>query len=899
MYYIYLPRLCVNCMNQKTQTCIIITFLILCIVCVVRFWLFLFDQKWNKPHAVSLLSRDADDDVMFYLPTYTANFSDTPAVIHQSYTIKKNKTKNKDATGFNVTPSQGQTSRKLISEQFLHPPFVSTLPAKQTRGTGVHYRNIVFIFPYRDRIQHFKKQTQHLRRITRPDWNVTVFVIHQGDNDSFRRAWLLNIGIYEAMQLFPDDTCVVTHDIDMLASKEVDYGWCEKPTQPCSELKCHGNSVPYNSYSGGVIQASLSHWKKINGYTNEAYGWGGEDDDLFHRFRLNNFISGSSVRRPAKGNGKCDCLHDKDHTKRARHPTMYNHIVKKIQRMSRGSTEWKTDGLNSVSYSVEQKNIDSWGNIWLRVTSKKRKSDNTNHTKHRKVVYHKMNGRLGNQLFQMASILGIAAKHDATVCLSGNEMEKYFEGSPPSCTLRSNEYKKISEHRQYAKYHEFEFSTDVEISGYLQSYRYFPDGVRSKLKFKQHILDMAQKVVAKFASKTLVGIHMRRYELDYLRIPPNQYFINAKLMFMGKYPNVHFIVTCDDKSWCTNQPFLAQENVHIVTENFEAPLDMAILASCRHIILSAGTFGWWAAFLGPDIKNGIVVYYDSEFVMQHPTNKDNVEISDFYPQNWIPMSSESKTSLLPIQTHQEHSLDLFFKTSEADWCPQKNSDAAAFISHLYKTTAAQKSTRCKREKRFGSLGDGGKIVCLDTMHEKECVVYSLGSRLDFTFEQDILRQLNCRVYTFDCTVTNDYKLRIPQGIMFFPWCIGGRDSVQTISSDFGRTGDTGQYYTLATVMEKLQHSHIDLLKMDIERHEFDVIHSLNSKNIIRQIVFETHIHNAYGVWGRAVKHVEWDELWKQIHSLGYFVFSHETNPLCLCCCEFSVIKQTGMSLKDT
>ena len=47
---------------------------------------------------------------------------------------------------------------------------------------------------------------------------------------------------------------------------------------------------------------------------------------------------------------------------------------------------------------------------------------------------------------------------------------------------------------------------------------------------------------------------------------------------------------------------------------------------------------------------------------------------------------------------------------------------------------------------------GGKLVCPSLLSVPACVVYSLGSRLDYSFEEDILKRTPCQVVTFDCTV---------------------------------------------------------------------------------------------------------------------------------------------------
>lgn len=224
---------------------------------------------------------------------------------------------------------------------------------------------IVIIFPFRNRSTHYTKMMERLWDIKKKHWNITVYVIHQDDDNFFKRAWLINVGLELVAKRFADDTCVVTHDVDMLPSPQIDYTWCDVPTQICSELSCFNHKIPYNTYAGGTIQATLKHWKQINGMTNRARGWGGEDDDLYYRLKANNYIP---IRRPKYGHGKCTCLNDANHTKRIKSDE-YESIVRQIDRLSKGSDEWKTDGLNSLNFRKTSQYIDKWGSNWFGVSS--------------------------------------------------------------------------------------------------------------------------------------------------------------------------------------------------------------------------------------------------------------------------------------------------------------------------------------------------------------------------------------------------------------------------------------------------------------------------------------------------------------------------------------------------
>ena len=174
----------------------------------------------------------------------------------------------------------------------------------------------------------------------------------------------------------------------------------------------------------------------------------------------------------------------------------------------------------------------------------------------------------------------------------------------------------------------------------------------------------------------------------------------------------------------------------------------------------------------------------------------------------------------------------------------------------------------------------------------DCIVYSLGSSKNFDFEVGVLKHLGCAVFTFDCTVGDASALAAAAGnIKFKPWCVGGRDEMKKISSDWGHGGEIKQYYTLRTIMRKLGHDHVDILKMDIERHEFAVIESLEASAAPGQIAFEVHLQNSYSMWGRPVSYAEWAGLWQKLVRLGYGVFYHEVNFVTSCCAEFALTRR--------
>ena len=64
-------------------------------------------------------------------------------------------------------------------------------------------------------------------------------------------------------------------------------------------------------------------------------------------------------------------MNDEHHTKRERHSEEYKNIIQQIKRLKRGSDEWQTDGLNTLTYDVVENSSDTFGTHWLKVSDRK------------------------------------------------------------------------------------------------------------------------------------------------------------------------------------------------------------------------------------------------------------------------------------------------------------------------------------------------------------------------------------------------------------------------------------------------------------------------------------------------------------------------------------------------
>jgi len=139
------------------------------------------------------------------------------------------------------------------------------------------------IVPYRNRyIQLVEFKACIEKYFERQSIDYRLIVVEQDDAKLFNRGKLLNIGFQEAKKLKCDYVCF--HDVDMLPSK-VDYSYSENPVHLAHTLiNYHGTHKPiFEQYFGGVTLFPIEIFEKINGYSNNYWGWGFEDDDLLWR----------------------------------------------------------------------------------------------------------------------------------------------------------------------------------------------------------------------------------------------------------------------------------------------------------------------------------------------------------------------------------------------------------------------------------------------------------------------------------------------------------------------------------------------------------------------------------------------------------------------------------------
>nr|KAG5694201.1 hypothetical protein BaRGS_027177 [Batillaria attramentaria] len=157
--------------------------------------------------------------------------------------------------------------------------------------------------------------------------------------------------------------------------------------------------------------------------------------------------------------------------------------------------------------------------------------------------------------------------------------------------------------------------TDHALGGYRQSWKYFEscrDDLKKALTFRKDIVLKASQMLAdlrrRFPDQVLVGVHIRMEDFlsgkDGRKIAPPEYYKRAMTYFRRKFHDVvvFVVITTKPKWWVENVQDV--HGVYFQNRSDSAAADMNLLSRLDHIIMSVGTFGWWAAYF----NEGIVVY---------------------------------------------------------------------------------------------------------------------------------------------------------------------------------------------------------------------------------------------------------------------------------------------------
>jgi len=153
-------------------------------------------------------------------------------------------------------------------------------------------KRLAIIVPYRDRRKQLDIFIPHMDSFLKDKGiDYQIIVAEQRDDRPFNRGKLCNI-VFNTVKDDFDYFCF--HDVNLLPlTDDSDYSYPKKPTHLASIVD--DEFIPYEEFIGGVFLINKEHFEQINGFCDEYWGWGYEDNDLLERMRAKNISLDSFV----------------------------------------------------------------------------------------------------------------------------------------------------------------------------------------------------------------------------------------------------------------------------------------------------------------------------------------------------------------------------------------------------------------------------------------------------------------------------------------------------------------------------------------------------------------------------------------------------------------------------
>tara|TARA_R110000868_G_scaffold356217_2_gene617746 strand:- start:982 stop:1764 length:783 start_codon:yes stop_codon:yes gene_type:complete len=253
--------------------------------------------------------------------------------------------------------------------------------------------------------------------------------------------------------------------------------------------------------------------------------------------------------------------------------------------------------------------------------------------------YLGQHGRLANQMFQYASLRGIAAFKGYDFCIPKTDYGDKWKDNKLFDVFEMKSVKNIG-FIPADFYPEKQFHYDpeyvdncpdnVNLHGYYQSEKYFKhieDSIREDFKFKEYILEPC---VTNFDFDNIIALHVRR--TDYVSNSLNHplcdlsYYERALENFDSDIPVMIF---SDDVGWCQSQK-LFESDRFIISESNNGFIDLCLMSMCHYHIIANSSFSWWGAWLAKSKK---VIAPLQWFGTSANTSKNQTQ--DLYLDEWI------------------------------------------------------------------------------------------------------------------------------------------------------------------------------------------------------------------------------------------------------------------------
>lgn len=269
------------------------------------------------------------------------------------------------------------------------------------------------------------------------------------------------------------------------------------------------------------------------------------------------------------------------------------------------------------------------------------------------MIVVRLQGGLGNQMFQYATGLALARRHRASLYVDPSTLDRDpkrrfmldgygIDPGGPGARVRVGVLRMILPHQveRHFGYHQdcVDWPAHVYLDGYWQSPRYFDDRRQDLQRLFLPVVPQSgvSALVRKMEAPMTVALHIRRG--DYVEDPQTRayhglcgsdYYRTALRCLTTAEDGLRLFVFTDDPEWVSAEldigmPFeLVSGRLSV-----DATQELWLMSRCHHHIIANSTFGWWAAWLAE--RPGQKVVMPRQWFADA-----TIDIADLAPPTWL------------------------------------------------------------------------------------------------------------------------------------------------------------------------------------------------------------------------------------------------------------------------
>lgn len=269
------------------------------------------------------------------------------------------------------------------------------------------------------------------------------------------------------------------------------------------------------------------------------------------------------------------------------------------------------------------------------------------------------NGRLGNQMFQYASLRGIAANNNLDWCIPSHDTPNYANyGLFDAFKLKNLNHTGLVNGPTYDE-PGFDFDEElfnncpdnVNIDGYRQSEKYFKhieNSIREDFEFNDEIYEPCKEFMNQF-NENIILLHIRRGDNtgrpDWYPMPTVDHY---ECLLDKYFNNDQPVLICsDDLEWVKEQKLFSSDRFYLsetrvyyshqtlngagqMEKSLVPYYDLCLMTMCSDAIIANSSLSWWGAWLQKNPNKKIIT--------QSPWFGERLSFNntkDLIPESWI------------------------------------------------------------------------------------------------------------------------------------------------------------------------------------------------------------------------------------------------------------------------